>query len=126
LIADRSPIIELGLAWADDFLPAACETFESLISNPDESEPAVLRKGTFALNATVLRVLAACYYEWLETGGEVERLAAYLRRQSFASGTANSLLVRAGLVAPGGTSPVARRQEVVNAINYIVAAARKG
>lgn len=127
LLEDRTPIIELGIAWADDFLPDSCETFEALMSNPDENDPAVLRKTTFALNATVLRVLAACYYGWLtEVGPDVERLSTFLRSQSFEPGARNSLLVRAGLVAPGGTSPVARRQEVVHAIEYIIAAARKG
>ena len=127
LLTDRTPIIDLGLAWADDFLPAACETYEALISDPDENSIPVLRKSTFALNVTVLRVLAACYHGWITTvSDDVEPLAAYLRTQSFATGTANSLLVRAGLVAAGGTTPVARRQEVEHAIDYIVKAAIKG
>lgn len=60
LLADRTPIVELGLTWADDFLPLACDIYEKVIAGTDEADAATLRKTTFALNVTVLRVLAAC------------------------------------------------------------------
>ena len=126
LLGDRTPIVDLGLAWADDFLPACCKTYEALLSNPEENDPAAMRKSTFALNATVLRVLAACYYEWQKLKLDTDQLVSFLRTPSLAVGTQTSLLVRAGLVAPGGSSPVARRQEVEHAIDHIVRAAKKG
>jgi hypothetical protein len=127
LLASREPIVELGLEWADVFLPAAREEYEVLTSDhAEETNPAVLRPRSFALNVTVLRVLAGSFYAWKESVGEdTAPLANFLRKQSFEPGQARSVLVRAGLVAPGGTTPVARRQEVEHAIEYITEAARK-
>ena len=121
--ADHEPMIKLGVEWADDFLPTTCNEYEELLKRETEDDSLIptMRQGTFALNATVLRVLAACFHGWREEVGEdVEPLAQFIRRQSFRNTLENSLLVRAGLVMPGTTSPAGRRQEVQKTIRYIL------
>ena len=128
LQANHEPIVKLGIEWADDFLPASCKEYEELL-NPevdDVSAIPAMRRETFALNATVLRVLAACFQGWREEVGEdTEPLAEFLRKHSFKNTLKNPLLVRAGLVMPEGISPVARRQEVQKAIRYILRNAKR-
>ena len=121
--ADHEPVVKIGIEWADDFLPATCKEYEELLKRETEDDSLIpaMRQGTFALNATVLRVLAACFHGWREEVGEdVEPLAQFIRGQSFRNTLKNSLLVKAGLVMPGTTSPVARRQEVQKTIRYIL------
>ena len=126
--ADYEPVVKLGIAWTDDFLPATCKEYEELLNRESDDDALIpsMRQGTFALNATVLRVLAACFHGWREEVGEdVELLARFIRGQSFRNTLKNSLLVRAGLVMPGTTSPVARRQEVQKTIRYILRQAKR-
>ena len=128
LQVDHEPIVKLGIEWADDFLPACCGEYEQLL-NPEIEDASVIpdiRRKTFALNATVLRVLAACFHGWREEVGEdTERLAEFLRKHSFKNTLKKPMLVRAGLVRPGDTSPVARKQEVQKAIRYILRNAKR-
>ena len=128
LQADHEPIVKLGIEWADDFLPASCKEYEQLL-NPEADDASVIpdmRRKTFALNATVLRVLAACFHDWREEVGEdTETLTEFLRNHSFKNTLKRPLLVRAGLIIPGSTSPVARRQEVQEAIRYVVRNAKR-
>ena len=123
LEADHQPIVHIGLEWADDFLPATCKLYEDLLRREADDQSLIpeLRRGSFALNATVLRVLAACFHDWRKDGAQnMEPLTLYIRGQSFSNTLKDSLLVRAGLVLPGATSPVGRRQEVQNTIRYIL------
>ena len=128
LQADHEPIVKLGIEWADDFLPASCKEYEELLDPEVEDISAIpdMRRATFAINATVLRVLAACFHGWREEVGEdTKPLAEFLRKHSFKNNLKKPLLVRAGLVTPGSTSPVARRQEVQKAIRYILRNAKR-
>ncbi len=114
--------------WADDFLPTAREEFEGLVAGEiEDSEIPEMRLGSLAFSATFIRILAGCYHEWNRQGyGDCIPLAKYVRRASLnPRGGYGTLLVDAGVMAPGDTSPVARRQEVQSAINYIVANARR-
>ena len=125
--ADHEPLVQLGIVWADDFLPATCKEYEELLDRDTEDDLLIpmSRRETFALNATVLRVLAACFHSWREeVGNNVEPLARFIRSESFNNTRENSLLVRAGLVMPGTTSPVGRRQEVQKTIRYILRTAK--
>ncbi|MDP2326480.1 MAG: DNA sulfur modification protein DndB [Dehalococcoidia bacterium] len=126
LLADNSPAVDLGVEWADDFLVAARVEYERLADESEAPDLTLLRSTTLAYNATVLRVLAAVFYHWrTEVGDDWKPLAAFLRKQSFKPGQADGLFVKAGLVAAGGSTPVARRQEVVRAIQSILRSARK-
>ena len=128
LQADHEPIVELGIKWADDFLPASCETYEKLLDSEidDTLEIPEMRRETFALNATVLRVLGACFHGWREEVSEnTKPLAQFLRAHSFKNTARDGLLVRSGLVRHGDTSPVGRKQDVQKAIRYILRNAKR-
>ena len=108
--------------WADDLMPAARDEYEWLISGDiDNSEIPQKRATTFAYNATVIRLLAGCYYEWTKDGSDWTPLAEFIRNASLEPGSdQGALLVDAGLVAEGGITPFARAQLVNSAIDYIV------
>ena len=129
LDADHEPIVKLGVEWTDDFLPASCQEYEKLLNREaieDVYMIPTMRRETFALNATVLRVLAASFHGWREKIDEdVQPLVDFLRKHSFKNTLKRSLLVRAGLVLPGATSPVGRKQEVQKTINFILDHAQK-
>ena len=127
LLNDPAPIVNAGSEFFDEFLPAAVEEFDRLLNGelatediPDE------RMVSFAFNFTVIRVLAGCYHFWYSDNGDWRKLADFLRAQRFDKGRQRgAILVQSGLVAPGGNTPNARRQEVNGAIRYILEAARK-
>ena len=112
--------------WSDDFMPAAREEYEWLVAGDiDNSEIPLNRATSLAYNATVIRLLAGCYYEWTQDGAPWEPLAEFIRSASLepASGR-GALLVDAGLVAEGGITPFARAQLVGAAIDHIVRGAK--
>ena len=113
-------------AWADDFMPSAREEYEGLIGGEiDNSEIPLTRGKTLAYNATVIRLLAGCYHEWIKDGAHWHPLAEFIRAACLepASGR-GALLVDAGMVAPGGITPIARSQVVNAATEYIVRQAK--
>ena len=125
---DLDALFDRFLTWADDFMPAAREEYDNLIAGEtDNSDIPKLRPDTFAFSAPVIRILAGCYHEWIKSGDDPKHLADFIRHASLQPGKGNgegSLLVEAGVVTPGGTTPVPRAQEVKGAINYIVASAK--
>ncbi|MYC06887.1 MAG: hypothetical protein F4X57_06925 [Chloroflexi bacterium] len=127
-MADYEPVIKRSLEWADDFMPSSCEEYDNLLNGDVEASEFIpdRRRETFAFNATIIRVLAGCFYSWqVEVGEDTEPMARYIRKHSFENTIKRSLWVRAGLVAEGGTTPVARAQEVRGAIRFIVDNAKK-
>ena len=112
--------------WADDFMPSAREEYEGLIGGEiDNSEIPQARGKTLAYNATVIRLLAGCYHEWVKDGSDWQPLAEYIRGACLEPGSGpGALLVDAGLIAEGGITPLARLQLVSSAINYIVRQAK--
>ena len=125
LLTDFSSVVEKGQHFFDEFLPAAADEFNRLHGDELAAEDIPHERQTsFAFNNTVLRVLAGCYHDW--GAGDRQDLAEFLRTQSFSKARQRgAILKKAGLVADGGTTPQARRQEVQGAIRYIVDAARK-
>ncbi|MCY3800529.1 MAG: DGQHR domain-containing protein [Chloroflexi bacterium] len=119
---DPEPLFERCWTWADDFMPAAREEYDDLMAGDvDNSEIPQLRETTMAYNATVIRILAGCYHKWVNRGVDWDPLAEFLRAASLEPGLyRDSLLVEAGVVAPGGISPTAARRQVEQAMNYIV------
>ena len=127
-LADYDPVIKRGLEWADDFLPASCEEYENLLNGDVEASEFIpeRRRETYAFSATIIRVLAGCFYSWhAEVSEDTEPLASYIRQHSFENTLRDSLWIKAGLVAAGGITPVARAQEVRGAIRFIVDNAKK-
>ena len=112
------------LIWADEFMPAARDEYADLISGElDEPDIPALRPTTFAFNATMIRILAGCYHTWTRDRSDWEPLAEFIRGASLEPGKFHgegSLLVEAGVVLPGGTTPMPRSQEMVGAINFII------
>ena len=119
-------LYERCLTWSDDFMPAARDEYNDLMAGEiDNTEIPGARTKTMAYNATVIRILAGCYYEWTQDDDDWEPLADFLRGASMKSGVrSGSLLVDVGAVAPGGISPDARSERVINAIDSIVEKAR--
>ena len=113
--------------WADDFMPSAREEYEWLIAGDiDNSEIPQTRATSLAYNATVIRLLAGCYHEWVKDGTDWHALADFIRRASLTPGSGQgALLVDAGLVAEDGITPFARSQLMNSAIDYIVQQAQE-
>ena len=57
--------------WSDDFMPSAREEYEWLMAGDiDNSEIPQKRATSLAYSATVIRLLAGCYYEWTKDGSD--------------------------------------------------------
>ena len=124
---DIDALNERCLMWADDFMPASREEYNALMAGDiDNSDIPDERTKTMAYNATFIRILAACYHEWIEDEDNWELLADFLRTASLQPGAiSDTLLIDAGAVAPGGTSPTAQRETVSRAIEYIIRQAKE-
>ena len=124
---DSDDLYERCWMWADDFMPAAREEYEGLIGGEiDNSEIPRLRSKTLAFNATVVRLFAGCYHEWLKDDADWQPLATFLRNAVLEPGRGEgALLVKAGIVAPGGITPFPRAQLVTKAIDFIVQQAKE-
>lgn len=127
LMLDIDSLYDRCWTWADDFMPAAREEYNDLMAGEiDNSDIPQERTKTMAYNATVIRIIAGCYYEWTKEGDDWKPLADFLIDASLRPGESEgTLLVDAGLVAPGGISPAAQQGIVVSAIDYITQQARE-
>lgn len=126
-LLDSDDLYERCWIWADDFMPAAREEYEGLMGGEiDNSDIPRRRSMTLAYNATVVRLFAACYHEWVKDGDDWRPLAEFLRSAVLKPGGGKgALLVDAGIVAPGGITPFARTQMMTEAIEYIVREAKE-
>ena len=124
---DLESLYDRCLTWSDDFMPAARIEYNDLMAGEvDNIDIPDKRTETMAYNATVIRILAGCFYKWQMEFGDWKPLANFLREALLKPGVVSgSLLVEVGLVAPGGTSPIAQRQAMARAIDYIVRQARE-
>ena len=126
LMQDLDALNDRCLAWADDFLPAARQEFNDLLTGDiDNEEIPKLRPTTFAYNSTVIRVIAGCLHEWRNLGREDASLAHFFTGASLdrRNGSGN-LLVDSGMVTANGTV-LASNPIVMDAINYIVRTAQE-
>lgn len=123
---ELSELQNLCLTWADEFLPAAREEYEGLVTGEIENaDIPEWRSRSLALSITTMNIFAGCYHDWTADGSDWKPLAKFIRGAFLKSGSgAGALLVDAGVVAPGGTSPVGRQQEVTGAIHYILRKAK--
>ena len=124
---DLDSLYERCLTWADDFMPTARDEYNDLMTGEtDNSDIPQKRAKTMAYNAAVIRILAGCYYEWTKDGDDWKPLAEFFRDASLAPGChSGTLLVDAGIVAPGGISPAAQQGLVAQGIDYIVRRAKE-
>ena len=121
-LQDTDALTDQCCIWADDFLTSAREEYENLVNGEvDNSEIPEWRQKSLAYNATVMRILAGCYYEWTKNGDDWKPLADFLRKASLVPGSGHgSLLVDAGAVLPGNITPVGRKEGIKGGIDYIV------
>ena len=117
---------ELCLAWADEFMPAAREEYEGLLTGEIENlDIPDWRSRSLAFSVTTMNIFAGCYHDWVADGRDWKPLAEFIRGANLKSGGGSgALLVDAGVAASGATSPVGRRQEVAGAIRYILREAK--
>ncbi len=119
-------IIDEGIEWVDDFLPAAREEYVELLS--DDLEPDHIsgrRSQTVAYNGTMLRIIAGCHFEWRQehAGTRTDALAQHIHALDLRSKGNQGILVESGVLDLRKVTLVARRQEVKEAIRLIVAGA---
>ena len=123
---DPDALVTRCLEWADDFIPAAREEYNGLMAGEiDNLDIPEQRAKTMAFNATVIRILAGCYREWTKDEIDWDPLARFLKRSSLEPRQEAGLLVDAGAVAPGDTSPVARVGLLIPAVGHIVRKAKE-
>ena len=100
------------------FLTRARDEYERLANR--KAQPSRERGNTLAFNNTILRVIAAVWYEWVAKREKNEdALVKLLKDADFTLGR-GSMWQKAGLVPEGSRTPISRRQEVVSAINYLL------
>ena len=119
---DFDKLYESCLAWSDKFMPSARWEFEGLLSGDIKNEDIPAHRAeSLAYNTTFMRILAGCYHDWMEAKEDWTPLTKYLKGASLETeGGHGNLLVDAGAMLPGDTTPTGRRQEVDGAIKYIV------
>ena len=127
-LQDLDALYSRCLSWVDEFLPAAREEYKGLVNGTiANNEIPNLRRSSLAFSVTFIRILAGAYHQWTHgVSKDWKPLAEYVRKANLTPRSGpGALLVDAGAMAPGDASPVARRQEVLGALNYIVAQAQK-
>ena len=119
---DPDSLYDRCLVWADEFMPACRDEYSSLVFGRIKNSDIPGKRGeTMAFNATVIRIIAGCYYKWTQLGYDCKELANFLCSISLRPGFyTDSLFVNLGIVAPGGTSPFGSPRLVVPAIDRII------
>ena len=116
-------VVERGLSWVDDFLPAARLEYQRLtdFDQDDDFLPQQRRK-TFAYSGTMLRILAGCVFEWRRQNGarDIAPLAAFVRSMNFETGQESGLLLSSGVVDTEGFTLRGGRREIGTTIEGIV------
>ena len=122
---DLDELYERCLTWTDGFLPAARQEYGDLMAGElDDSEIPHWRAKSFAYNATVIRIMAGCYYEWVKDGSDWEPLAKFFRDASLQRKTSGGTLLHEAEVIATADTVLASKPIVARAISKIVAAAK--
>ena len=118
---DFDEIVDTGIAWADEFLPAARQEYEALDSMElEDGFIAATRADRFAFSVTVLQLLAGCYHEWIRSRRPIGDLAHWIRNADFERESDACIFRQSGMLAEGSPSLVSRRQSVKATIDYII------
>ena len=116
----RDRIHDMGVLWADDFLPGARKEYANLLEpNPGADFVAHGKSRNFAYSSTVLQLLAGCVYEFRQGSASLEPLQAYLYNSSFSPEDEDCLFRKARLLNPESNTLQSRSQEIRFAIEYI-------
>ena len=125
-LANVGELVDRCWLWSDEFLPAARQEYDDLLAGEiDDAEIPQMRSKTMAFSATVIRIFAGCYHEWLKDSEDWKPLSDYIRAASMEPGASEgSLLVEAGAVLPGGITPIGRQSQMAGTVEYIVRQAK--
>ena len=119
-------LLDVGIAWADDFLPSARQEYEDLHSiEIEEDFVSKNRSKHVSFSATVLQLMAACLFEWNELGRPWNELADWLCKADFDLDSEECIFLKSGMLIPGDTSLISRSQNMKATIAYIVEEAAK-
>ncbi|MCY4540066.1 MAG: hypothetical protein OXE52_17770 [Chloroflexi bacterium] len=119
-------IIDMGIDFADDFLPSARPEYEILHSlELEDGYIAQRRAHTIAYSATALQLFAGCVFAWRELNLPQNQLADFLRKSNFDTTSEDCLFVKAGVMIKDDTSLLSRSQYMKGAIQYIVREAQE-
>ena len=114
-------LLDMGIAWTDEFLRSAREEYEILHSDVlDDDYIANQRGQKIAYSATVLQLLAGCVYEWNQLKRPLSELAGYLWNCDFDLKSEKCLFRKTDMLIPGDTSLISRSQNMKATIAYIV------
>ncbi|MDE2855659.1 MAG: DGQHR domain-containing protein [Chloroflexota bacterium] len=118
-------LIDLGVSWADEFLPSARHEYEILLDiELEEDYIAENRSMHLAYSASVLQLLAGCYHQWDELGREFDELTGWLRNQDFERDSEDSMFRTTGMLTATNPSLITRRQSIQATIDYVIVQAR--
>ena len=125
---DYESIVKMGLNWVDDFLPASRKEYEALIGQEiDDDYVPAQKTRTLAYNATIIRIIAACHYQWTQqySSRSLDDLATFIKGMDLRPSMQRGPLVESGVMTPGLATPNSRRQLVQRAIQSVVDGAAK-
>ena len=126
---DYQELIDIGIMWADEFLPNAREEYEDLFSiELEEDFVPKNRSKTVCYSVTVLQLMAGCFYEWHDLQGSWHKwqgLADWLRKADFDVDSEECIFLKRGMLARGNPTLVSQKQRVKATILYIVGQAWK-
>ncbi len=116
----KDRIFEMGILWADDFLPSARKEYaDLLLPNSGADNVARSRANNVAYSSTVLQLLAGCVYEFRQDSASLEPLQEYLFSSNFRLDDEDCLFRKARLLNPESNTLQSRSQEIRFAIEYI-------
>lgn len=116
-------LLDLGITWADEFLPSVRAEYEELLSTEIEEDFVASNRSEYlAYSVTVLQILAGSYYEWVVALGlPIDSLVSWLRGADFDPNSEGCVFRKTGLLSGSGTTLTGQRQTVKATLQYIVA-----
>ena len=114
-------LIDIGITWADDFLPNARKEYEDLLSiELEEDFVAKNRSKTVCYSVTVLQLMAGCFHEWHVLRRPWQELAGWLREADFNVDSEECIFLKTGMLIRGDSTLVSQRQRTRATIIHIV------
>ena len=114
-------LIDVGIEWADDFLPSARKEYEELISiEVEEDFVSENRSEHVTYRASIMQMLAGCLYDWNESGLPWQDLASWLRNADFNLKSDTCIFLETGMLIHGDSTLISRKQYIERTINHIV------
>ena len=114
-------LIDTGISWADEFLPSARKEYEDLCSvELEEDHIANNRSRYVSFSVPVLEMMAGCFYEWQIRNRQWNELADWLRNADFDVKSEACIFLKSGMLIPGDSALVSRRQNKRATIDFII------